>query len=232
MKSFGEKIREARKAEGLTQKELAAKIGAAHNSVSDWENDKNKPDPDTIELLCGVLNISPNYLLDADTKEFSPSEKIIIEKYRALDEHGRTIVDYILDEEYDRSTSIQENIVYLPEKDTIPFVGRIAAAGKGVYIDGIPGEIIKVKNKPDDASFVIGVSGDSMEPTYYDGDDVYIKKQKKLEFGEIGLWQIGSEYFIKEYGPDGLHSHNPKYPVMKGAEDMVLIGKVLGKVKR
>lgn len=46
--TFGEKIRDSRKAKGLTQKQLAENINAKHNSVSDWENNKNKPDPDTI----------------------------------------------------------------------------------------------------------------------------------------------------------------------------------------
>ncbi len=76
--TFGGKIKEARKAKNLTQKQLAEKIGAKHNSVSDWENNKNKPDPDTIELLCGVLDITPNYLLSLETVEFSPVEKLLI----------------------------------------------------------------------------------------------------------------------------------------------------------
>ena len=70
--SFGEKIKSARKLKKLTQRQLADKIGAAHNSISDWENDKNKPDPDTIELLCGVLDITPNYLLASSSEDFSP----------------------------------------------------------------------------------------------------------------------------------------------------------------
>lgn len=60
--TFGEKIKTARKSKEMTQRQLADLIGAKHNSVSDWENDKNKPDPDTIELLCGVLGVEPNYL--------------------------------------------------------------------------------------------------------------------------------------------------------------------------
>ena len=87
--TFGEKIRDARKSQNLTQKQLAEIIGAKHNSVSDWENDKNKPDPDTIELLCGVLKITPNYLLKSSNEEFSPKEKQIIKNYRELDPHGK-----------------------------------------------------------------------------------------------------------------------------------------------
>lgn len=61
--SFGSQLKSARKAANLTQRQLADAIGAKHNSVSDWENDKNRPGPDTIAEICGVLHISPNYLL-------------------------------------------------------------------------------------------------------------------------------------------------------------------------
>lgn len=61
--SFGSRLRQARQNAKMTQKELASKIDAKHNSISNWENDQNKPDPDTIELICGVLNITPNFLL-------------------------------------------------------------------------------------------------------------------------------------------------------------------------
>lgn len=104
--TFGEKIKEARKQKNLTQRQLADLIGAAHNSISDWENNKNKPDPDTIELLCGVLKITPNYLLASTEDDFSPREKGIIKKYRELDIHGKKMVDFTLNEEWERSTAI------------------------------------------------------------------------------------------------------------------------------
>ena len=64
--SFGSNLRNARIAKNMTQKELAIKIGAKHNSISNWENDQNKPDPDLIEIICGVLEITPNYLFSTD----------------------------------------------------------------------------------------------------------------------------------------------------------------------
>lgn len=106
--TFGEKIKEARKVQRLTQKQLADAIGAKHNSISDWENDKNKPDPDTIELLCGVLKITPNYLLKTSEDDFSPKEKLIIKKYRDLDQHGKKMVDFTLNEEWERSREIMK----------------------------------------------------------------------------------------------------------------------------
>lgn len=109
--SFGEKIRNARKLKGLTQRQLAEQVDAKHNSISDWENNKNKPDPDTIELLCGILNITPNYLLATSSQDFSPAEKLLIKKYRDLDDHGREMVDFTLEKEWERSTTPKNNII-------------------------------------------------------------------------------------------------------------------------
>ena len=105
--TFGKRLRQSRIAKNMTQRQLADLIGVKHNSISDWENDKNKPDPDTIELLCGVLDISPNYLLNATEEAFSPFEKEIIKKYRKLDDHGKQLVDLIISTEYDRCLVIE-----------------------------------------------------------------------------------------------------------------------------
>ena len=113
--TFGEKIKDARKSKNLTQKQLAEKIGAKHNSVSDWENNKNRPDAVTIEFLCKALDITPNYLLDASPGEYSPAEKAMIEKYRFISEYspeGAAAVSYILNREY--------QIVLERKRQTVP----------------------------------------------------------------------------------------------------------------
>ncbi len=113
--TFGERIREARKAKGFTQKQLADKIGAKHNSISDWENNKNKPDPDTIEILCGVLSVTPNYLLKATAEDFSIAEKNIIQKYRKLDPQGQEHVDTVLEWESNRTSTIADQAARIAE---------------------------------------------------------------------------------------------------------------------
>ena len=83
----------------------------------------------------------------------------------------------------------------------------------------------------DGADFVIGVSGDSMEPDYSDGDIVYVRKVTELKQGEVGIFTIGNECFIKELGADRLISRNKSYDDIKGNEDVRLIGKVIGKAQ-
>ena len=58
---FGEVIRNARKSLGLTQRQLAEKIGVANTSISNWEKGLSRPDADMIQKLCQILNLQPNY---------------------------------------------------------------------------------------------------------------------------------------------------------------------------
>ena len=64
--TFGDRIRNARKAAGLTQRQLADKIDVSNTSISNWENSFSMPDPDTIQHLCWALNVQPNYFFGAD----------------------------------------------------------------------------------------------------------------------------------------------------------------------
>ena len=63
-RNFGGKIRDARKAAGLTQRQLAKAIGVGNTSISNWEQGVSSPDPETIELLGQILGVQPNYFFD------------------------------------------------------------------------------------------------------------------------------------------------------------------------
>lgn len=135
--TFGQRLRQSRTIKKMTQKQLATAVGAKHNSVSDWENDKNKPDPDTIELLCGVLEITPNYLLNSSADDISPFEKEIIKKYRDLDTHGKEMVDFTLEKEYERSVEEKKhsgNVVSMPVKETSNYEVNAAHARTDIDI--------------------------------------------------------------------------------------------------
>lgn len=106
---------------------------------------------------------------------------------------------------------------------------KIAAAGNGYYFDDIPTDTIEAPYK-EGADFIIGVSGDSMEPTYNDGDLVYVEKSQIINIGDIGIFMLNNECYIKEAGENGLISHNSKYTLIPGNKNIHCIGKVLGKV--
>lgn len=243
--TFGGKIKEARKAKNLTQKQLAEKIGAKHNSVSDWENNKNKPDPDTIELLCGVLDITPNYLLSLETVEFSPVEKLLIKKYRSLDPHGQDMVDTILVKEYERVskygklTAPATIIEFHPKQDNnllvFPYFRAGVSAGSGIFILGNEAEDeIELPALPEyeAADFAIDVNGDSMEPDFSHEDIALVQRDAEMHIGDVGVFIVNGDAFIKELGKNELISRNKKYkniPIHEG-DNVVCMGKVIGKV--
>ena len=60
---IGRFIAECRKKEGLTQMQLAEKLGITDRAVSKWETGKAMPDSSVMLELCDVLRISVNDLL-------------------------------------------------------------------------------------------------------------------------------------------------------------------------
>ncbi len=63
--TFGEKLRQARKAAGMTQKDLAQAVDLKHNAVSNWEKGISSPDPETIRRLCEILRMPPNFFFES-----------------------------------------------------------------------------------------------------------------------------------------------------------------------
>ena len=58
-----DRIRELRKIKGISQDELAEKLGVSRQAVSKWENEQSIPDIDKIILLSDYFEVSTDYLL-------------------------------------------------------------------------------------------------------------------------------------------------------------------------
>lgn len=80
---IGKYIAEKRKSLGMTQEDLAAKLGVTNKAVSKWENGKCLPDVGLHEALCATLQITLNELMagkDIEHEELlSASEKTLHE---------------------------------------------------------------------------------------------------------------------------------------------------------
>lgn len=232
--SFGSRLKERRESLNITQPQLAKMLGVSKGAIGNWETDVNSPRATLLYDLFDILHCDANYLFQDEMRDLKYKDKAtpeefenIIKKYRNLDDHGRELVDLVLDKEHKRYiASISEKPAALR---MYTYMQKIAAAGNGFYFDDIPTETIEAPYM-EGADFIIGVSGDSMEPTYSDGDLVYVEKRQILNAGEIGIFMINNECFIKEVAEDGLKSHNPKYKTIPGSDSIQCIGKVLGKV--
>ncbi len=98
--SLGEKIKIARTNKGLKQSDLSNLLGVRNTAISSWENNQSKPDINMVEILCGVLDVSPNYFFNLNPKEkFTVHELELIKKYRELDNRGKKLLNVLLDSE-------------------------------------------------------------------------------------------------------------------------------------
>lgn len=79
--SMGEIISTLRKEKGMTQKELADKLGITDKAVSKWERDVSFPDTATIPKLAEILEVSVEELMNvkiAPVSERKAAENIVI----------------------------------------------------------------------------------------------------------------------------------------------------------
>ena len=231
MKKIGERLKEARLAQHLNQEELAELIGSKYRSISTWENGTAKPDCLTIVRICEVLKITPNHLLGYNANVDTPSlnEWNILHKYRAIDEIGKDAVTAVIDAEYKR--------VAKPKKARLlrlDFYNYPASAGIGNFLEEDAPEDILVKDsvEAEQADYVIPISGNSMEPTFHDGDKIFVEKADAVNEGDIGIFVVNGDVFIKELGDKCLISHNKEYkPIKLRSDDSIYCcGRVLGVV--
>ena len=61
MLSFGERLKQARVARGLSLRELAEKVGVSAMSVSKYENDRTRPSPEVRARIAEALGVKPLY---------------------------------------------------------------------------------------------------------------------------------------------------------------------------
>ncbi|MGN0985736.1 MAG: helix-turn-helix domain-containing protein [Candidatus Enterenecus sp.] len=81
-KTLGMRIGELRRARGLTQEEVAEKLGVSSQAVSKWENDQSCPDIMSLPALAGLLGTTVDALLSG---EKAPEVRYVPEERRDLD---------------------------------------------------------------------------------------------------------------------------------------------------
>ena len=67
---LNQRIRELRKARHWTQVELAEKLGISKQSLSNWEHDNIQPSIEMLTRLASCLNVSTDYLLGMEDRQF------------------------------------------------------------------------------------------------------------------------------------------------------------------
>lgn len=186
-----EKIKYHRKRLGMTQTDLALKLGLQKSAISKWENAQvvNIKRP-TLVKLANIFEISVAQLLD-DDDEFGLRRNEVGSMFSHLDARKQAqAIDYL------QKLSGASGSVPVYE----------AAAGEGRVGDGAPSDEINPGLGEDE--IYVRVKGRSMEPTLLDGDVVVVSATSVLKYPrQIALVKVnGDEATIKrvEEKTDGL----------------------------
>lgn len=127
--TLGERIKQLRKQNGLTQVDLANQLDVTKGTVSTWETNSRKPGFETLEQMCEMFRVGMDYLMgrsddatpqiatddELEALALSSVEEDLTEyalKYARLDQYGRDAVESIIRAEYNRCRA--ENVLTEP----------------------------------------------------------------------------------------------------------------------
>ena len=242
--SIGSRIKDLRELNGISRNEFASMLGVTVGAISNYENDVSSPKEPILFKIIESLNCDANYIFQDSVKiktqqnDVTLAEYEHIKKYRGLDDHGKEIVDYALDKETERIQKFGR--LGESSNTTVPFPKRLisyyfknASAGTGqLVIDNLPDKDIEIPDKPEyrNVSYAIGVNGSSMEPAFQDGDILLVEATQEIEVGDVGIFQINNECFVKKLGEKELISLNKDYKNIPLDETALTLGKVIGKL--
>lgn len=125
---IGNRIKEARNNLGYTQEELAELLGITKGAVANYENETSHPKEPIMYKLIETLKVDANYLfqdcvkLPKEVNDVTLAEYKHIEKYRALDPHGKEMVDFTLLKEWERSTAEHKILPMEVKEDSTYYV--------------------------------------------------------------------------------------------------------------
>lgn len=247
------RLRERREQLGLTQSEVACILGITPGAVGNYENGVSTPKADILFKVFDALKCDANYLFQDEMKNTSSEDRAnpeemdtLVKPYRALDAHGKDMVNTVIDKETKRIEKFGKltdtNVITLVEFEAsrapsilVPYWEVGVSAGNGIYQLNDTASVMLDLWKTEltkQADFIIRVSGISMEPDYHDGDKVLVNRKVNVELGEVGIFIKNGDTYIKELGKNELISRNPECPNISvhDFDNVVCMGKVIGTV--
>ena len=204
--TVGDRIRQVRQEQDVTQQELADYIGVSKQAVYKYENNivTNIP-TDKVDAIAKRLKVSPAYLMGWEEKP-QPAPRPIPKGFEPM-----------------------------PKMKKIPLVGSIACGTPILAQQNIDGHVDAPEDiRCDFALRCKGDS--MIGAGIHDGDAVYIHIQPEVENGEIAAVRIGEEATLKRVYYDGttltLMPYNNAYAPMvytgPQLEDVHIEGKAVG----
>lgn len=105
--SFGTRLKSQREKLGITQMELADKLGITKGAVGNYETELSSPKAEILYKLFDILKCDANYLFQDEMNELlykdkaTSDEMTFIKKYRGLSDTAKSAVEQMIESYYE-----------------------------------------------------------------------------------------------------------------------------------
>jgi len=214
-----DRLRSLRRERDQTKRDLVAELPLNYSTYANYESGFREPNSEVLRLLAGHFGVSIDYLLGVSDNRRKADEIAILNdeehehimKYRQLDDHGRDMVDVVVQKEYERAQIVKANEAQeLKLRDNLvelPVYQQKASAGFGNYLSDDSDsdyEIMQFESTQvsRSADFCITIKGDSMEPKICDNDIVFVKAVPRIDPDSVGIFVYDGEAYCKRLRVD------------------------------
>lgn len=189
--------------QGISISELARQVGMAKSALSRYFNRSREFPLNRVNDFACVLHTTPEFILgfednvtklkplsENDSKLVSINQKLTIDRQQVvydcakeqLDEQNHPIVHDIDD--------------YRPTNE-VKILGTVSA-GTGEWLDGQDSEIVTIEGPIPHYDFAVRVNGNSMEPTFSDGEILFVNKVDEARNNQFVIAEVNGEAFVKK----------------------------------
>lgn len=245
---IGSKLSKLMDMNGTNANELARKIDVSPQTIySIIKRDSKKADIEVLLKLADTLGVTAEYFVndiytgnESGLEQYSKEELNHLKKYHDLDSIGQSHVDAVLQWETERVQQINQATATVVEVTDSDSQGRIlqyfhsVSAGAGeVIFDDVYSERITVPDRPQyrRVAYAVKVNGHSMEPLYHDKDILLVEPACEVSVGEIGIFNVNGQAYVKKLGDGKLISLNKGYNDIPLTEESLCMGRVVDNLK-
>lgn len=221
------------KSKGMSISSLLKKCGLSKSCGTNWKNGTS-PTLDVLIIIAKELNLSIDRIAFGKEPTIPPEYQSLINSYEKLSKYNKSLLDHIISTMID--FQLEEERHSQIKTINIRLMINKVSAGIGYDLnfnsdDDFKDIEVLYTPEAEAADYAVIVEGESMSPDFHDGDIVLVKSQQQIDIGQIGIFTIDGDGYIKEYSEDCLISRNPKYPDIfpEEYEEVKCCGLVLGK---
>lgn len=186
--------------------DIHREYGIPNSSISDYFKGKSLPSEENVIKLANFFNVN-TYDIDPRMKvsDFNNDElrMSLLSKYEKLNtENKKKVVDYADNRLKDQKRQ-QNKIHPINENDNTYYVDVLGSvsAGTGEWLTDEQHEEVMVNNEPPAHDFALRVNGDSMTPTFSDGQIIYVNKiydTEEVRNNQFVIAELNGNSYVKK----------------------------------